>query len=203
MLDALDITAEEAAGLSELAALDLATARRFTERANAAEDPDEANRLARTAQRAARSFRQTLALKVRLKRELAQHGREYSRKAEPEVPDPIRQAPPPTPSHLSEVRQAVARVAWSEYEALEAPEVEREDFLDDLLYGLDEALRSRARDAAFAAKALDDQVTEVAAELALPEPTARKWRDLPDPPPEAVEHWLDPEPPPPPRRGSG
>jgi hypothetical protein len=201
MLDALDITAEEATGLTELAALELATAKRFTERANAAEDPDEANRFARTAQRAARSFRQTLALKVRLKRALAEHGREYARTAAPKVADPIRQAPPPPPPHLSEVRQAVTRIAWSEYEAMEAPEDEREDSLDDLLYGLNESLRSRARDTAFATQPLDDQA-EVAAELALPEPTARKWRDLPDPPPEALDHWLEPELPPP-WRGSG
>jgi hypothetical protein len=202
MLDALDITAEEAAGLTELAALELATAKRFTERANATEDPDEANRFARTAQRAARSFRQTLALKVRLKRALAEHGREYAGKASGRR-DPIRQAPPPVPPHLSEVREAVARIAWTEHEALEAPEVEREDFLDDMLYGLDEALRGRARDADFAAQPLDDQVAEIACELALPELTARRWRELPDPPPEALEHWLEPEPPPPPWRGSG
>jgi hypothetical protein len=202
MLDAFDITAEEAAGLTELAALELATAKRFTERANAAEDPDEANRFARTAQRAARSFRQTLALKVRLKRALAEHGREYARKAPDLRPQPSPNPPAPIPPHLAETRQAVSRLVWSEYEAMEAPEDEREDFLDDMLYGLNESLRSRARDTAFAARPLDDQVAEVAAELALPA-TTRNWRELPDPPPEAMDIGLDPEPPPPPWRGSG
>jgi hypothetical protein len=86
MLDALDITEAEAAGLTELAALDLAMARRFAERAQAAEDPEVANRLARSYQRAARSYRQTLALKARLKREIAQaaHAAEVTRReAEP------------------------------------------------------------------------------------------------------------------------
>src|SRR3982750_477928 len=72
MLDALNITEEEALGLAELAQHDLALARDFARRAQAAEDADEANRLARSYQRAARSYRQTLALKARLRRDLAQ-----------------------------------------------------------------------------------------------------------------------------------
>jgi hypothetical protein len=71
MLDALSITEAEAAGLSELAALDLAMARDFAKRAQAAEDPDTANDLARSYQRMARSYRQTLALKARLQRDIA------------------------------------------------------------------------------------------------------------------------------------
>jgi hypothetical protein len=51
MLDALSITEAEAAGLSELAALDLAMARDFAIRAQAAEDPEVANDLARSYQR--------------------------------------------------------------------------------------------------------------------------------------------------------
>lgn len=43
MLDALTITEAEAAGLSELAALDLAMARDFAARARAAEDPEVAS----------------------------------------------------------------------------------------------------------------------------------------------------------------
>lgn len=203
MLDALDITAEEAAGLTELAALELATARRFTERANAAEDPDEANAFVRTAQRAARSFRQTLALKVRLKRELAEQAREYGSKAPDVRPRSFQDLPPPIPPHLSELRQAVTRLVWSEYERLEAPEEERDDFLDDMLYGLNESLRSRSCNAAFAIQPLNDQVAELAAELALSEAAARKWRDLPDPSPEAIDAWVEPELPPPPWRGSG
>ena len=71
MLDALNITEEEALGLAELAQHDLALARDFARRAQAAEDSAEASGLARSYQRAARSYRQTLALKARLQRELA------------------------------------------------------------------------------------------------------------------------------------
>ena len=66
MWDTLSITEDEAAGLSELAALDLAMARDFAARAQAAEDAESANDLARSYQRMARSYRQSLALKVRV-----------------------------------------------------------------------------------------------------------------------------------------
>ena len=79
MWDALTITEAEAAGLSELAALDLAMAEDFAARARAAEDPDVANAFVRSAQRMARSYRQTLALKVRLAREIAQAARDAAR----------------------------------------------------------------------------------------------------------------------------
>lgn len=115
MLDALDITEAEAAGLSELAALDLAMARSFAARAQAAEDPQVQNELARSYQRMARSYRQTLALKVRLKRDL-----EQSRRARGDRPaaDP-RVADPRVAERKAEVRQALERVAWNEYEPAE------------------------------------------------------------------------------------
>src|SRR5215207_3703096 len=83
MLDALNITEEEAAGLAELARHDLAMARHFAERAHAAEDPAVANRLARSYQRAARSYRQTLALKARLKRDLQRAAAEAPKPEKP------------------------------------------------------------------------------------------------------------------------
>ena len=70
MLEALDITAEQAAGLDELAAMDLAMARHFAARAQAAEDDEVANQYGRSYQRMARSYRQTLALKARLQKDL-------------------------------------------------------------------------------------------------------------------------------------
>src|SRR5258707_7657171 len=107
MLDALNITEAEAAGLSELAALDLAMARDFAARAQAAEDPDTANDLARSYQRMARSYRQSLALKVRLAREIA--------RAEREAPPPPRDEARIC-QRIEEVRSAVERVIWTEYE---------------------------------------------------------------------------------------
>src|SRR3990167_930112 len=101
MMDALDITEEEALGLAEVARHDLAMVRSFAARAQAAEDPEVANELARSYQRAARSYRQTLALKVRLKREIAAAAREAR---EPPVRDEAAIA-----RRVREVRGAVRR----------------------------------------------------------------------------------------------
>src|SRR5437762_10954757 len=115
MLDALTITEAEAAGLSELAALDLAMARDFAARAQAAEDPETASDLARSYQRMARSYRQSLALKVRLQREIVRAERE---------------APPPPPrdeariaARVEDLRGAVQRVIWAEHEPAEPSEL--------------------------------------------------------------------------------
>lgn len=135
MFDALDITEDEARGLSELAATDLAMAKRFAARAQAAEDPDEANEFARSYQRMARSYRQTLALKLRLKRECERAAREA---AEWEDENGADWAPPSgldkeTEARLHRrklaVRAAVTRVIWDE---AEPSEVERLlDHLED------------------------------------------------------------------------
>src|SRR6185312_4777315 len=116
MLDALTITEAEAAGLSELAALDLVMAREFAARAQAAEDPQVANDLARSYQRVARSYRQSLALKVRLQREIV--------RAEHEAPPP-----PPIPRDAARIaervealRGPVQRVIWAEHEPADPPE---------------------------------------------------------------------------------
>ncbi|MBU1377873.1 MAG: hypothetical protein KKE02_04310 [Alphaproteobacteria bacterium] len=187
MLDALDITEEEAAGLSELAAIDLATARRFAERAQATEDADVANRLARTSQRAARSYRQTLALKVRLRRALSEHARDY-----PPEPAETRAA-----RHVAEVRRAVSRVAWAEREALEGPEEEREDFFDDLMFAFCERLEACVGTETFERLPVDDAVVRICLDLDLPEAAARAWRDLPVRTADAVRHWQGPGPDPP------
>src|SRR5256885_4245470 len=112
MLDALTITEAEAAGLSELAALDLVMAREFAARAQAAEDPDTASDLARSYQRMARSYRQSLALKVRLAREIARAERDAA------------EAPPPAivrdeariEARVKDLRRPVQRVIWAEHE---------------------------------------------------------------------------------------
>lgn len=83
--------------------------------------------------------------------------------------------------------QAVARIAWAEYESLEAPEHEREDLLDDLLFGLDESPRRRARNAAFRSTSRRSGGRD-RRRLGLPEVTFRRWRELGDPPREAVAH---------------
>src|ERR1700761_7151195 len=120
MSDALAITEAEAAGLSELAALDLAMARDFAARAQAAEDPDEPNALARSYQRMARSYRQSLALKAKLRLDTQAADREAPRR----VASPRQGAPPPlTPEDEARIDRraeqlcdAVQRVIWAEHE---------------------------------------------------------------------------------------
>ena len=69
-----DISDEEM--LDRLAACDLAAAERVHGRLMAADEVSEIAELGRTYQRIARSLRQTLALKARLKREQAQAARD-------------------------------------------------------------------------------------------------------------------------------
>jgi hypothetical protein len=191
MTNGLDITEAEAAGLSELAALDLALARDFAARAQAAEDPETANALARSYQRMARSYRQTLALKARLK-----SGVERERLQNP----PPR--PPRDPVRIAERKEAllapVRRVIWAEHEPPEPPEWEGEDTVGYYFDLLDQHLAARVRaDDGFGLTPLDEHVVRTCAELGLSVSLARTWRDLPDPPPEAFIEWPD-EPPEPP-----
>jgi len=177
MLDALAITEDEAAGLSELAALDLAMARDFAARAQAAEDAETANDLARSYQRMARSYRQTLALKVRLAREMAL--------AERDAPPP---APPPRDevriaARVEELRGAVGRVIRAEYEAADPddPDEDGEEAEGYFLDLLEERLEHLRQDDNFGLEPLDEHVVALCAALRLDLGLARRWRDLPDP----------------------
>jgi hypothetical protein len=186
MLDALIITEAEAAGLSELAALDLAMARDFAARARAAEDPDTANDLARSYQRMARSYRQSPALKVRLQREMV--------RAE-------RDAPPPAPvprdeARVEELRGPVRRVIWAEHEPADPCELDGDDDLSGGFFDLlEDLLDLQARDDRFGLEPLDVQVVAVCRALGLDTVLARRWRELPDPPDAvSLEPDADPEP---------
>jgi hypothetical protein len=120
MSEHADITDRDEAMLAELAELDLALAKRVHACAMAAEDPEQVGVLARSYQRVARSLRQTLALKAKLRRD-----RETDRRANP----------PPAPRYdatrvarrQDELRVAMRRVIWDETEG------ERCDWLFDLL----------------------------------------------------------------------
>jgi hypothetical protein len=184
MLDALTITEAEAAGLCELAALDLAMARDFAARARAAEDPQIANDLARSYQRMARSYRQSLALKVRLAREIA--------RAEGEPPP----APPPIPrdearieARVADIRGPVRRVIWAEHEPAD-PSEDEDDLSSYFFELLDERLDLLARDDRFGLEPLDVHVVSLCRSLGLDTTLARRWRELPDPPDAA---FSDPE----------
>jgi hypothetical protein len=188
MWDALTITEDEAAGLSELAALDLAMARDFAARAQAEPDPDTANDLARSYQRVARSYRQSLALKVRLARELIR----------------LQQGAPPPPrdearirARVDELRSAARRVIWAEHEPADCDEPD--DGASELFFGiLEDHLEDKSRDDRFGLTPLDDHVVEVCNALALSTSLARRWRDLADPPGDEPANAADPD-----WRGSG
>jgi hypothetical protein len=199
MLDALDITEEEAAGLAELARHDLAMARHFAGRAQAEEDPDQANRLARSYQRAARSYRQTLALKARLKRDLA---RASAAVVEAETamarPRPGGQA---VARRIGELRGALLRLAWDE---AERPETEPEAADGDAAAarpraaGPDLAAFAWHREVieglvaeewlkeAFCDETLDDHVARLGLAIGFDLDALARWRDLPDPPKAAL-----------------
>jgi len=170
MLDALTITEEEAAGLSELAGLDLAMARDFAARAQAETDPSIAADLARCYQRMARSYRQSLALKVRLAREIAA--------AERDAPPPPRDEAR-IRARVDDVRAATRRVIWSEHERSDSHE---DGLWEEFFDVLEQTLQIQSRQEGFGQAPLDDHVVEVCNDLGLSASLARRWRDLPDPP---------------------
>ena len=184
MLDALDITEAEAAGLTRLAALDLAMAEHFAERAQTADDPEVASQLARNYQRAARSYRQTLALKARLKRDLAQAARAAGA------------APPARPGGLAvarrirELRTALIRVAWDEVERDDA-ERDEESFAW-YVPDIEAAIAEECRGDSFGAEALDDHVARLCLAFGFAPEAAERWRDLPDPPDAALLRATEP-----------
>ena len=196
MWDALDITEAEAEGLSELAALDLALARDFARRAQAAEDNDEANRLARSYQRAARSYRQTLAVKARLKRDLAQAGA-VAAQVQAKTPR-ARPGGAAVARRIGEVRGALLRLAWSEAERMEIEPDEADEGETIDLYAfawvrqdVEVIVAKDCVNDSFGEEALDDHVARLALELGLPAEVISTWRDLPDPPEAALAFDLD------------
>ena len=178
LLDALDITEEEAAGLAELARHDLAMARHFAERAQAAEDPAVANSLARSYQRAARSYRQTLALKAKLKRDLQRAADEAPRPERPRDPSAVRG---------DQLRTAMERVIWSEHEAPDWDDAYR--LFNRHARRFETRLEVRRRDEDFAEADLDIQILDLARDLGLNQVTAARWRELPEPPDELMLEW--------------
>jgi hypothetical protein len=187
MLDALNITEEEALGLAEIAQHDLALARDFARRAQAAADSDEANRLARSYQRAARSYRQTLALKARLRRDLA-----LAAQAMAETPRP-KPGGAAVARRIGELRAALLRLAWTEAERPEderaetgevEPDVEAFAFYREEVEGIitDACLKD-----SFLDEPLDDHVARLALELGFAPSGIAGWRDLRDPPASAFD----------------
>ncbi len=201
MLDALNITEEDAQGLAELAQHDLALARDFARRAQAAVDADEASRLARSYQRAARSYRQTLALKARLKRDLA-----AAAQVQAATPRP-RPGGAAVARRIGELRTALLRLAWDEAERAEteAAEIEQGEFEPgetdgegDILAPATELFAFRRPDIEaavstaafkpdFAEAPLDDDVARLALDQGFAPKAIARWRDMADPPQAALD----------------
>jgi len=190
MWDALDITEEEAAGLAEIARHDLELARDFARRALEAQDNDEANRLARSYQRAARSYRQTLAVKARLKRDLAAAARAQ---ADTPAPKPGGAA---VAKRVGELRTALMRLSWDEAERLEmeGPDASETEAAraacEDFAWrreGIEVAAAEACLKSDFAAIPLDDEVARVALALGFRPEAIARWRELADPPQAALD----------------
>lgn len=192
MWDALDITAEDAAGLAEIAQHDLALARDFARRALAAEDNDEANRLARSYQRAARSYRQTLAVKARLKRDLAAAAR-----AQADTPKP-RPGGLAVARRVGELRTALTRLCWDE---ADPPETDGDETAGDFAAAcadfanrredVEELISQAILKPDFGNAPLDDDVARLALDMGLSPEAIGRWRELPDPPQAALDTQAD------------
>jgi hypothetical protein len=200
MWDALDITEEEAQGLAEIARHDLELARDFARRALAAEDDDEANRLARSYQRAARSYRQTLAVKARLKRDLAAAAR-----AQADTPK-LRPGGAAVARRIGELRTALLRLSWDEADPPETEGVATEALgsegeASEFEAACEEfACRRESVEAIitqacvkpdFGAAPLDDEVARLGMDLGLHPEVIARWRELPDPPQAALDTRAD------------
>ncbi|WP_293678292.1 hypothetical protein [uncultured Phenylobacterium sp.] len=122
-----DVTPIDAAleGLSDLAACDLRLAKRFAGRIEALpEDEDgKAMDLARSYQRMARSYRQTIVVQARLRRELKAEARADEGDARAERQAAERARVEAVGRHRMRVRRHFERAVWDEYEADDAQEV--------------------------------------------------------------------------------
>jgi hypothetical protein len=208
----VDATPIDAAlgGLAELAACDLALAKRFAGRIEACgDDEDEkANSLARSYQRMARSYRQTLAMTLRLRRELKAEEQQDRRDAEAGRQDAERARAAAAWSHRSRVRSHFERVLWDEYEDDDAQE--RFEILDARLSEIaDEAEFLETPIATLVARLTDEFGVGLEPEAEAEAPSADNDETEPmaapddpvaaAPPPEpAAAPPPEPEPPPPP-----
>ena len=156
--------------LARLAELDLALTERVAACALAAEAPAVVADLARACQRVARSLRQTLALKARLKHNMARELRDNPPAPPPRDTARIRR-------RMDDLRGAVRRVIWDEYEPCED-----EGIADCFFDLLEQRMALHAENDAFGLEPLDDHVVRLCHELGLTTAAARAWRDLPDPP---------------------
>jgi uncharacterized protein (DUF2384 family) len=149
--------------LARVAELDLSLAEKLHAAAMAAEDPADVADLARAYQKIARSLRQSIALKARLKRDLAGVARDEMSPAEEARVE----------QRAAVIRKAVTRVIFTETEG------EAADWLCGML---EDSIELRIRRSAAADNAtLDETVIELCDDLNLSQDAAERWRELPDP----------------------
>ncbi|PZQ56346.1 MAG: hypothetical protein DI570_21185 [Phenylobacterium zucineum] len=146
--------------LADTAKMDMQLAREAHDRAMAAEDDDRFTEHCRNYQRMARSLRQTLALRERVLRERRLAASQK----------PARFDGPAVGARMRELRDAVGRVAWNEYES---------EAVLEKMHDVDMALAELAFDADFATRPLADQVVELCEQFEIPTRRAGAWRKLP------------------------
>ena len=161
-------TDSEDAALERLMALDLAWAEQAHAKAMAAESVDDVERLGRTYQRAARSLRQTVALRADLQRRRAAAA---PKPVAPFVPDPEEHE---ADARVEELFDAVGRVIAAEH--IDHPRRERLTWAR-----FEREVDDWATEDILAIEDLDEHVLEVCRELGLSEELATDWRNLPDP----------------------
>lgn len=173
---------DDDAALAELMAKDLAAVRHVHAQLMATTDTDEINSLGRTYQRAARSLRQTIALKAKLRRDVAGDARRAAeQRAELmsglDIGDGLHEWR--IGKRLEAVQDAVGRVIG--VVAGERPEAERPDWITDLYARFDRELDGWTvhRPRAFMELGVDSVVRDMCARLRLPPHLAATWSTLP------------------------
>lgn len=164
--------------LAELAEMDLSAARHVHTRLLAATEVDEVADLARSYQRAARSLRQTLALKARMARDAAQAERSASPRRG--LSDRRESA---VIDRECDIQDAVERMLFAEIP-------DDEDFREGLSERFVDELNDWTQEDDFTEVDLDAQVLRACRFLNLPEDRTVGWRDLPHPATEAVAEML-------------
>ena len=192
----LDLPDDDAV-LREIAAMDLALARKHFAAAMAESDPQISAELGHAYQRVARSLRQSIALRARLAQDAENHrvahtpifGRDPVLDAFRRTPQTQPAAPPQPPAEdarvrtrKTQLRSALQTTIWSEREAGELDRAAAARLRDRV----DEHLWRIRHPADFADRPLDAHVAELCDELDLSYDP--HWADRPAPP----DFWANP-----------
>jgi hypothetical protein len=167
MSDAALTLDRDEAMLAELGEMDLSLARKLHGAAMAAEDPADIATLARAYQKAARSLRQSVALKAKLKRDLANDARDETNRRDRERSRQVHH-------RRSRLNAAVTRLIWNE--------AENEREAEKLDCELDDLLDVEALGEDFLTEALELQIIRLCKALEIAPPQAEPAEAPSDPP---------------------